>query len=175
LERIPGPTPFPIDPDQNDITDHNLLKPRIASMPKVKSTLFNLPFLFPCLILIATGAVLTTSVQTTNADEPIVFISAFATGDEGAIHAFQLDQKSGALKPVHRTTGVEHPFFLALSRNRRFLYSIHAKQFGGKESEEVAAYEEKVTGEHQRPRAAGKLEYLSSQDLRKRREKATRR
>jgi 6-phosphogluconolactonase len=76
-----------------------------------------------------------------NAEEPLVFISSFAAGDDGAIHALQLDRKSGALKPVQRTTGVEHPFFLALSPNRRFLYSIHAKQFGGKESEEAAAYE----------------------------------
>lgn len=45
------------------------------------------------------------------------------------------------MKPVHRTTGVEHPFFLALSRNGKYLYSIHAKQFGGSESEQVAAYE----------------------------------
>jgi 6-phosphogluconolactonase len=35
---------------------------------------------------------------------------------------------------------VENPFFLALSPDKKFLYSIHAKQFGGKENEQVAAY-----------------------------------
>ena len=46
----------------------------------------------------------------------------------------------GKLTPLAKTTGVEHPFFLALSPDQRFLYSIHAKNFGGKENEEVAAY-----------------------------------
>lgn len=93
------------------------------------------------LIPIAIGALVSTATRTSKADEPLVFVSAFADGDEAAIHAFQLDQKSGALKPLQRTTGVEHPFFMALSWNGNFLYSIHAKQFGGKESEQVAAYE----------------------------------
>ena len=61
------------------------------------------------------------------ADDPLVFISAFAAGDQGAIHAYQLDLMTGILKPAQRTTGVEHPFFLALSPNRKFLYSIHRR------------------------------------------------
>jgi 6-phosphogluconolactonase len=99
------------------------------------------PVLFLCTILCVMGAMTTTATQTTMADEPLVFISAFGAGDTGAIHAFQWDLKSGVLKPVHRNAGAEHPFFLALSRNKRFLYSIHAKQFGGTEPEQVAAYE----------------------------------
>ncbi len=76
------------------------------------------------------------------AEQHLVFISAFAPGDQGGIHAYQLDDKTGALKPVHRTGGMEHPFFMALSPNRKFLYSIHAPgQFGGKNNEQVAAYE----------------------------------
>ena len=47
----------------------------------------------------------------------------------------------GRLKPLRRTAGAENPFFLALSPDKKFLYSIHAKQFGGKENEQVAAYE----------------------------------
>lgn len=77
----------------------------------------------------------------TKADEPLVFISAFAPGDDGAIHAFRLDLKVGKLEPVQRTTGVEHPFFIAVSPDQRFLYSIHALKFGGKAAEQVAAYE----------------------------------
>jgi 6-phosphogluconolactonase len=75
------------------------------------------------------------------AADPVVFVTAFAPGEKGGIHAYTFDTKAGALRPLHRTAGVENPFFLALSPNKKFLYSIHAKQFGGKENEHVAAYE----------------------------------
>lgn len=75
------------------------------------------------------------------ADDPLVFVSAFAPGEEGGIHAYQFDAKTGKLKPLRRTAGAENPFFLALSPDKKFLYSTHAKQFGGKENEQVAAYE----------------------------------
>jgi len=87
------------------------------------------------------GAILSNIIPTANADEPLVFISAFATGDKGSIHAFQLESKTGQLKPLHHTTGVENPFFLAVSNNQKFLYSIHAKNFGVKENEQIAAYQ----------------------------------
>ena len=73
-----------------------------------------------------------------NADNPLVFISSFASGEEGAIHAYRLDNHK--LTPMRTTTDVEHPFFLALSPDDRFLYSIHAASFGGKAEEQVAAY-----------------------------------
>lgn len=81
-----------------------------------------------------------TVAASSHAADPLVFVSAFAAGDEGAIHAYRLNLKTGKLKLAHRTTDVEHPFFTALSPDGKFLYSIHAKQFGGKENEEVAAY-----------------------------------
>ena len=81
------------------------------------------------------------SQSSASADEPLVFITAFAAGDKGAIQAYRWDQKVGTLKSVHTTSGVENPFFLALSPNRTVLYSIDAKTFGGKEDEQVAAYE----------------------------------
>ncbi|MFZ9825345.1 MAG: lactonase family protein [Gemmataceae bacterium] len=73
--------------------------------------------------------------------ETIIFVSSFAPGDQGAIQAFTLDLDNGALKPLARTTGVENPFFLALSPDKRFLYSIHAKKFGGKDDEEIASFQ----------------------------------
>ena len=100
-------------------------------------THFVIRTLFPVLVI----AVLSSSVPTTHADKPLVFISAFTAGDEGAIHAYQLDSQTGALNLVHRTTDVEHPFFMAVSPDQRFLYSIHALAFGGEDNEEVAAYE----------------------------------
>ena len=47
----------------------------------------------------------------------LVFISAFAPGDDGAIHAYRLELDVGQLKQVHRTTDVEHPFFMAVSKS----------------------------------------------------------
>ena len=81
------------------------------------------------------------SPAATSAKDPLVFVTAFAPGDQGGIHAYVFDTTTGKLKPIHRTAGAENPFFLALSPNKKFLYSIHAKQFGGKENEQVAAYE----------------------------------
>src|SRR4051794_26747270 len=75
-----------------------------------------------------------------HAKDPLVFITAFAPGEEGGIHAYEFDTQAGKLKPLHHTTGAENPFFLALSPDKKFLYSTHAKQFGGKENEQVAAY-----------------------------------
>src|SRR5438034_881704 len=75
------------------------------------------------------------------AAEPLVFISAFAPGEKGGIRAYEFNGKTGELKRLHRTGGVENPFFLALSPDKKFLYSTSAKQFGGKENEQVAAFE----------------------------------
>jgi 6-phosphogluconolactonase len=86
-------------------------------------------------------AMLDATTRTADAQQPLVFISAFAPGDDGAIQAFHLDLGRGHLEPAARTPGVEHPFFLALSPDHRFLYSIHARQFGSTEHEYVAAYE----------------------------------
>lgn len=68
---------------------------------------------------------------TARAEDPIVFISAFASGDKGAIHAFRFATKTGDLKPLHRTTDIRNPFFLAISPDRHFLYAIDTEKFGG--------------------------------------------
>jgi 6-phosphogluconolactonase len=95
----------------------------------------------------------------TEAKELLVFISAFAPGDDGAIHAYQLEPNLGQLKLVQRTPGVEHPFFMAVSPDNKFLYSIHAPgQFGGEAHEQIAAYE--ILGR------AGKLKLLNHQSTR---------
>jgi 6-phosphogluconolactonase len=75
------------------------------------------------------------------ASELLVFVSAFAPGDNGAIHAYQLNLETGQLNQVYRATDVEHPFFMSLSPDQKFLYSIHAKKFGSADDEHVSAYE----------------------------------
>lgn len=92
-----------------------------------------------CLTVLSAGMMLNMT-HATYADDPLVFISAFTGGEEGAIHAFQLDVTAGRLTPVHRTDDVENPFFLAVTPDQTFLYSIHTPRFGGTENEEIAAY-----------------------------------
>ncbi len=77
----------------------------------------------------------------TQADDPLVFVSSFVAKEQGAIHCYRLDEKTGTLSLVTKTSGVENPFFLALSPDKKTLFSIHAKQFGGKEHEHVASFE----------------------------------
>jgi len=72
---------------------------------------------------------------------PVAFITSFGGGEVGAINAFEFDLASGALKPLKQTKGVANPFFLALSSDGKFLYSNYSTNFGGKEPEEVAAFE----------------------------------
>ncbi|HRX79106.1 MAG TPA: beta-propeller fold lactonase family protein, partial [Pirellulaceae bacterium] len=98
-------------------------------------------FLTRRLFSLIAGAMFISSANVACANEPLVFISAFTSGDAGAIHAYQLDVETGSLRLMQRTTDVENPFFMALSPDQRYLYSIHAKAFGGAENEEVAAYE----------------------------------
>lgn len=78
--------------------------------------------------------------STVRADDPLIFVSAFAAGEAGAIHAFHFDSETGTLEPRHRTVDVQHPFFLVISPDGRFLYSIDTEKFGGQEHELIAAY-----------------------------------
>lgn len=108
--------------------------------------------------LFATLFILMTASSITAGDDPVVFISAFTSGEQGAIHAYTFDSGNGSLTPLHRTTDVENPFFMTLSKDGKFLYAIHALKFGGRENEEVAAYE--IEGR------SGKLNLLNRQSSR---------
>jgi 6-phosphogluconolactonase len=91
-------------------------------------------------VFVASAIVVLLHARNAAAEDPLVFVSAFGSGDAGGIHAFQLDLKASTLKPLHRTADVQNPFFLAVSPDQKFLYSIHAPTFGGTEPEQVAAY-----------------------------------
>ncbi len=90
-------------------------------------------------LILLLAAVLVTPIWT-RAEDPLVFISAFAPGDSAGIHAFAFDTKTGVLKPLHRTSDVQNPFFLAISKDKRFMYAIDAETFGEPDNEFVAAY-----------------------------------
>ena len=113
-------------------------------------------YLFP-IVGVVSGAV----AYGADSGELIVFISAFASGEDGAIHAFRLDPVAGRLTQIQKTTDAEHPFFMALSTDRRFLYAIHAPgKFGGEVDEQVAAYE--VVGNTGRLKLLGRQSSLGT-------------
>ncbi len=90
----------------------------------------------------AAAGILTLGGQPVVADDLLMFVSAFAPGDQGAIHAYRLHSETGQWELLERTTDVEHPFFLALAPDRSSLYAIHAPgTFGGAADEYVAAYD----------------------------------
>ena len=105
------------------------------------------------LLLVSLAA--TIAPQSASAEDLLVFISAFAKGDDGAIHAYRLDPAVGKLEPVARTTGIENPFFMALSPDRKYLYATHAPGSHGGDNEQIFAYE--IVDR------TGKLKFLNSQ------------
>jgi 6-phosphogluconolactonase len=80
------------------------------------------------------------SQSMSRANEPLLLVSSFAPGAQGGIEAIRLNLATGTLTSVHRTAGVENPFYLAVTPDRKFLYSIFAPSFGGTEPEQIAAF-----------------------------------
>ena len=73
----------------------------------------------------------------------LVFVSVFAPGEKGGIRAFHVDPETGRVTTAHETKNVSHPFFLALSRDMKTLYSIDSETFGGDDDtvdEDVVAW-----------------------------------
>lgn len=81
------------------------------------------------------------------ADQHLVFITSCAAGDAGAITAFNLDVGTGALAALNRYADVENPFFLALSPDRKVLYSTHVPGDFESDPGYVAAFEIGAAGE----------------------------
>ena len=80
------------------------------------------------LFFVGVGAMLMQNLPTAQAEPPLVFISAFAAGDEGAIHSFHLDLESGQLAAIERTTDVEGQSYCAdvkITPDGRFLYGTN--------------------------------------------------
>ena len=94
------------------------------------------------LLPIALGVVSSTAVHGANANELLVFISAFATGDPGGIHAYRLRVDTGQLKLVHRTADVEHrSSWPCRGTGSSCIRPMRRGSSGAKEHEQVAAYE----------------------------------
>jgi 6-phosphogluconolactonase len=69
--------------------------------------------------------------------EPILFgTGKILQGKGEGIYAFRLDESSGGLEPVAKTTGVTNPSYLAFDASRRFLYAVN----------ELKVYEDRPSG-----------------------------
>jgi len=76
-----------------------------------------------------------------NASSPLlVLVSLFAADPAGGIRAFHLDPVAGTLAPAAVTSGCPNGFFLAVSPDRRTVYSLTAGEFGKAETERVVAW-----------------------------------
>ena len=75
------------------------------------------------------------------ANQYLVFITSCATGGDSAITTFSLDTGSGTLTQLNRCTDIGSPFFIALSNNRKFLYSTHTPDEFESGSGYVVAFE----------------------------------
>ncbi len=106
------------------------------------------PFILGLIIMSTSG----------HAADPILFVSAFNAEDRGAIHSCRFDTATGQLVLLHRMTDVENPFFLVVSADARFLYSIDSVRFGDPDDEFVAAFQ--ILGQ------TGQLKKLNRQSAR---------
>ncbi|MCA9179690.1 MAG: lactonase family protein [Planctomycetales bacterium] len=82
-----------------------------------------------------------TNSQSLSAGSLLVFVSAFAKGEEGAVWSLRLNLRTGQLEKIRSNDSVSQPFFMALSPDQQRLYCTHApKSFGSEEPEEVVAF-----------------------------------
>lgn len=122
---------------------HSPLRP--SSMDSVTSRsygveIFRMRPVLRFLFSLAVSLIMVSSGAAVAEEGPLVLVSSFAAGETGGIQSYRLDGAKGELKPLHRNGGIENAFFTVVSRDRKFLYSIDAPTFGGKDPEQVAAF-----------------------------------
>jgi 6-phosphogluconolactonase len=74
--------------------------------------------------------------------EPILFGTGKVLQGKGeGIYVYRLDESSGALEPIAKTTGIANPSYLAFDESRRFLYAVNElKTYEGKATGTVSAF-----------------------------------
>ena len=89
--------------------------------------------------------------------EPILFGTGKVLRGKGeGIYVYRLDESSGKLEPMGKTTGIANPSYLAFDPSQRFLYAVNElKTYEGKPTGTVSAFAVD-------PRAGG-LEFLNRQ------------
>lgn len=75
------------------------------------------------------------------AKELTLYIGTYTSGKSEGIYIYRMDPGTGALKHFNTVKGVADPSFLALDRQRRWLYAVNeVDQFGGKPSGAISAF-----------------------------------
>jgi 6-phosphogluconolactonase len=74
--------------------------------------------------------------------EPILFGTGKVLQGKGeGIYVYRLDESSGALEPMAKTTGIANPSYLAFDASQRFLYAVNElKTYEGKATGTVSAF-----------------------------------
>jgi 6-phosphogluconolactonase len=74
--------------------------------------------------------------------EPILFGTGRVLQGKGeGIYVFRLDESSGALEPLSRTTDIANPSYLAFDASQRFLYAVNElKTYKGRPTGTVSAF-----------------------------------
>jgi 6-phosphogluconolactonase len=74
--------------------------------------------------------------------EPILFGTGSVLQGKGeGIYVYRLDESSGALEPVGKTTGIANPSYLTFDGSQRFLYAVNElKTYEGKPTGTVSAF-----------------------------------
>ena len=92
--------------------------------------------------------------------EPILFGTGKVLRGKGeGVYAYRLDESSGALERLGKTTGIANPSYLALDASRRFLYAVNElKTYEGKPTGTVSAFAVDA--------GTGRLEFLNRQPTR---------
>jgi 6-phosphogluconolactonase len=67
-----------------------------------------------------------------NGGQTLVYVGTYTGAKSKGIHAFRMDQKSGALTPLGLAAEITNPTFLAVHPNRKFLYAINEVGSGAK-------------------------------------------
>jgi len=99
--------------------------------------------------------------------ELLVYVGTYTSGKSEGIYLYRLQLATGELQRVGVTRGVVNPSFLALTRDRRYLYAVNeVTEFKGLQSGAVSAFAvEQKTGElrflNQQPSMGGAPCYIT--------------
>ncbi len=75
------------------------------------------------------------------AADPLVYVGTYTKGNGEGIYVYELNPKTGELSRVAAVSGVKNPSFLAISPDKKFLYSVaEINMFGGQKAGGVAAF-----------------------------------
>lgn len=107
-----------------------------------------------------------------NLKEMLVYIGTYTSGksESEGIYVYKLNLASGELKPYLTVKNVVEPSYLAISKNRKYLYAVNeTEEYAGRKSGAVSAFAiNQTTGDltflNQQPSLGGAPCYVSASD-----------